>query len=508
MNIKTHNINLIKTTNDTNVNITTKNSIDYKISTMTVSCQFPNCELNLINIGKYLEIDDEIIGIKYNYGETNIMKGKYATGIYKKSKNKNADKINKNLFYNQVSIICKITDNLDQPTDNKNTGNEKTDNENTDNENMDNKNLINVKLFGNGSLHLTGVKDEHSILKVMKLLYNKLILLTEKTDKILLMSDSNNILLDNDNIIYSKSNPKVILGYKTGLKYNINKKFYTIDNFYQLFISEKFESKRSRHLLDFDGNYAGICKIELLKNKNKLYKKNANIYFDKSNLNEKTKSCLIYHDSDNKSTVIGKITYDINDTIDTINKIDKIDIIDTNNRNDSNNNCKNIKNQILEYNYSCNPFKKIYGVTILHNDIDLIKSIDINCINIFFDLKYQLNRQRLFNNLLEKGYMTEYKPEKYSGVKLIYKINQNYNLQNNLEVIKCSSTKKSNDAYMLGICTCNNKCTCNNITFLIFQSGNIIACGFRKISEIDLILYSFKHLMNSLESNIKKKLCF
>jgi len=28
------------------------NLFDYKISTMTVSCQYPDCELNLINIGK------------------------------------------------------------------------------------------------------------------------------------------------------------------------------------------------------------------------------------------------------------------------------------------------------------------------------------------------------------------------------------------------------------------------------------------------------------------------
>jgi TATA-box binding protein (TBP) (component of TFIID and TFIIIB) len=411
---------------------------DYKVSTMTVSCQYPDCELNLINIGKYLAIDDEIIGVKYNYGDTSIMKGKYATGTYKKSKNKNVDKINKNLFYNQVSISCKIGDKE-----------------------------INVKLFGNGSLHLTGIKDEKSILVVMKTIYDKLLLLTDKTDKLLLTSDSNNVLLDNDNIIYSHSDPKVILGYKTGLRYNINKKFYIMDNLHQLFISEKFESKRTRQLLDLNGNNVGLCKIELLKNKNKLYKKNANIYFDKTNFHEKSNSCLIYHDSDNKSTVIGKIIYEIE------NK-DKTD-------------AQSIKNQILEYDYLCNPFKKTIQNEI--SDSLMLKCVDINCINIFFDIKYQLNRQRLFTSLMEMGYMCEYKPEKYSGVKFIYKINQN-------------------DVKQRGICNCSNKCICNNITFLIFQSGNIIACGFRKTAGIDPILYSFKTVMDSLETRIKKKIMF
>ena len=79
--------------------------MDVKISTVTLSTKLPNCQLNLTNIGKYLDIDDDIIGIKYNYADLSIMKGKYLTTIYKKAKIKNAEKINKTLFYNQISII-------------------------------------------------------------------------------------------------------------------------------------------------------------------------------------------------------------------------------------------------------------------------------------------------------------------------------------------------------------------------------------------------------------------
>ena len=130
-----------------------KIQMDVKISTVTLSTKLPNCQLNLTNIGKYLDIDDDIIGIKYNYADLSIMKGKYLTTIYKKAKIKNAEKINKTLFYNQISIIIN-----------------------------NNGNNVNVKLFGNGSLHLTGCKyiDEGAI--VTRKIYEKLNSIRSKKD--------------------------------------------------------------------------------------------------------------------------------------------------------------------------------------------------------------------------------------------------------------------------------------------------------------------------------------
>jgi hypothetical protein len=59
-----------------------------KISTITLTTQLPNCEINLTNVGKYLEINDHVIGIKYQFGNLNIMKGEYSTTVFRKSKNK------------------------------------------------------------------------------------------------------------------------------------------------------------------------------------------------------------------------------------------------------------------------------------------------------------------------------------------------------------------------------------------------------------------------------------
>ena len=127
------------------------NLYNYKIFTMTVSCIYPGCTFNIINIGKFLDIDDSILGIKYNYGDRSVLKGIYTTSKYKKSRVKNIKKVNTVLFYNQISLVVK-TDN----------------------------NIVNAKLFSNGSLHLTGVKNSNQPKMIMKILYEKLLKLKDK----------------------------------------------------------------------------------------------------------------------------------------------------------------------------------------------------------------------------------------------------------------------------------------------------------------------------------------
>ena len=415
--------------------IESTSDIRYNISTITMSLQIPNCKLNLINIGKYLQIDDNILGIKYNYGKSSILKGKYLTSIYNRSKAKNQNKVNKTLFYNQVSIIVKLS--LDK--------------------------IINVKLFGNGSLHLTGIKHPSDGKAIINLIYDKLLKLRNQFDVILLTKDINNVYLDNENNIYTtNSKNRSIIGFKYNDIYNINKKDYTIDSNTGLFISTKYENKRTRTFLNLNGEKIGTSRIELLKNKSKLYKNNSNIHFDYQN-------GFIYYDGDGKSNIIGKI----------INEITTQSSLEENN-----------DYSIIEYKYDCNPFLQssiIYSINEFSKLTDETLQSDINCINIYFKLDFELNRQRLFKELLKLSYITEYKPEKYSGVKLRYKI---------------SKTKKLG---ALGICTCTNKCTCNHITFVIFQSGNIIASGFKSINNINDIVNDFNNLIMSLKHIIKMK---
>jgi TATA-box binding protein (TBP) (component of TFIID and TFIIIB) len=416
-----------------------------KISTITLSTHLPNCQLNLTNVGKYLDIDDEIIGLKYNYADLSIMKGKYSTTVYKKAKVKDIEKINKKLFYNQVTIIIKYNDHC-----------------------------VNVKLFGNGSLHLTGCKSIDDGKFITKRLYEKLKALSDRKMPILLTKDINNVLIDKDKLVYSYNNYQVIGYYKsTDKKYIIYNKEFVIDTKTHMFISDKMETKRRKFIYNLNGEYIGFSKIELLKNRNKFYKKNSNIHYDIQN-------GLIYHNHDN---IIGKIIYDIDET-----KITNAEYL----------------SDIIEINYDCNPF-----VIEPNIDISQMSNIDlnVNCMNIYFSLNYKINRQRLYEKIIESDYICKYKPESYSGIKMIYKVPCRTD-EFAIREVPCrtddiKSTLPSND--IKGICICSDKCTCTNITFLIFQSGNVIATGFKSREQILVVVQDFLSLCDKFKKNIQKK---
>jgi TATA-box binding protein (TBP) (component of TFIID and TFIIIB) len=402
---------------------------EFKISTVTMSTRFPGCTINLTNIGKYLDIDDIIIGIKYNYADLNVTKGSYTTTVYKKAKVKDCSKVNKFLFYNQITIIL------------NNKGNH-----------------VNIKLFGNGSLHLTGCKTVREGEEATLLLYEKLCALKTKTDTILVTKDTNGVLVDKDNLVYSydtKTNPGQIIGYVKNGVYHIHKKEFDIDSKTEMFISKKIETQRRRTLLNLNGEQIGYTQIELLKNKNKFYKKNVNIFYD-------TDNHLIYYNND---IIIGKIVY----------HYEKALITD-----------KQSKDDIKEIEYSCNPF---IGNTdyILQKPIsEKVIDRNVNCINVCFTLNMDINRQRFYDELIKLDYMCKYKPESYSGIKLIYKV---------------SAAVEIPDGY----CRCTSKCTCTNITFLVFQSGKVIATGFKSEEQIGVICSKFVALCERLRNVIQKR---
>lgn len=416
--------------------MTSIKSEQVKISTITMTTKLPECALNLTNIGKYLDIDETIVGIKYNYANLSVTKGKYSTTIYKKSKLKNESKINKVLFYNQVSIIVN-----------------------------NNGNHVNVKLFNNGSLHLTGCKMIDEGDAITRLLYNKLNGLKDKKDLLLLTMDKNGIFTDRDNLVYSHTTRQII-GHFSDNTYFIHKKEYDVDINTGMFISKKIETGRKKPMLNLDGEPIGYWQIELLQNKTKLYKKNSNVFYDFSN-------GFIYH---NNKTIIGKFVYHID--------IDKVTQKDSS--------C-----EIIEINYICNPFID-ENYTIENKQI----ITDINCINVYFKLPFDINRQRLYEQFIEMEYICKYKPESYSGVKLIYKLPT---IQSD-ESIQSDKSRQSNETLIDGYCRCSSKCTCRNITFLIFQTGNIIATGFKTQREIDMCCQHFIEICNNHKTYIQKKM--
>jgi TATA-box binding protein (TBP) (component of TFIID and TFIIIB) len=415
--------------------------VKIKVSTITMSTRFPDCTINLTNVGKYLNIDETIIGLKYSFAEVNVTKGIYSTTVYKKAKVKDATKINKALFYNQVSLIV------------NNSGNH-----------------VNVKLFGNGSLHLTGCKTIEEGTIVTRKLYEKLCLMNGKTDTVLLTRDTNGVYIDKDNLVYS-STDKQIIGYlKKNLLdcYVIKKKEYDVDKKTGMYITKNMETQRRRTLVNFDGEICGFTRIELLKNKHKFYKKNVNVFFDDD-------SGLIYYNNDN---ILGKVVYHIDNT----NKLSQL---------------PSTQDDIIELEYDCSPFNvkssdNCYKLNTKADDFSTIIDANVNCMNVYFNIDFNINRQRLYEKLIEMNYICKYKPESYSGIKLMYKLPAHYNLD-------C----KTNSS--VGYCSCSSKCTCANTTFLIFQSGNVIATGFKNFDQVSLATSQFIALCRDNQSVIQKR---
>ena len=108
---------------------------ELRISTMTAVCNI-NSDINLEVISKYLPIDDNITYIEY---ANNPIRGKKEKSISEKKANK------KRIFFNQITIIVK------------------------------NKGYFsNIKLFNNGSMSMTGLKNPDVGKQSISLLLDKL----------------------------------------------------------------------------------------------------------------------------------------------------------------------------------------------------------------------------------------------------------------------------------------------------------------------------------------------
>ena len=461
----------------------------YHIATMTMSSKITDCELNLVNIGKYLELDRDIIGIKYTYGNICFSRGIYTTTNYKKSKKKEKTKINQQLFYNQISLVVDCSNmNLFQLNSGLNKSESLLDHARTESGSKQ----INVKLFGNGSLHITGCKSEYDGKYVTELVYNKLKMISYKTHTIILSSNSYGVLLDSNNFIY-KQYKQLNENDNSSTK---NSMYYNIIGFY--------DQKTNLYVMN-NKEYVVFNKIK-------------NSFISKKNDLQKMKSIC-----NNNSDVIGVFSYCKNKKQ---NIIKLNDVIDMNKNETISTDYNNYR--IIEY--KCNPFlnknfntyseypdsftkQGVRAFTLQdpglstpewskHDDtfhkyvLDNIK-VNIDCINITYQLPYLINRNKLYEFFIDNNYICKYNPQTYSGIKFIYKlpfhnINCKFETFHSDDYLQKDQNKVQNKN---GICKCNVKCICLNITFLIFRSGNIIITGFKDVQQIKSVLHEFNNIM-------------
>jgi hypothetical protein len=352
---------------------------------MTVGIDL-NCSVSLHNLAKYLDVDGDIIGIKYKYLDKVILKGTYNTS------KKNG---NQSLFSNQVSIAI-IHKNRN----------------------------INVKVFKNGTLHITGVNSESQILMVKDLLINAFNKLAHKKDTCILVS-TEFPLVNSDNILFNSTGTRDIGYYdKENDRYIIDRRTFRYSKTHEIYIH--VNNLYEKDILDLDGVLIGKQKLV----NNTKYKR---IYKNGKKLVE------TYHGVYLDDVLMGTYEYTFSAPRSTFERV---------------------TNCIV--NYPMYPFDS----GALLNAKDYMEK-DINYYNIYVNYTYpsKFDSTQLSRYLESCGYLINYDGKK-SKVNLTFKNNP-----------KC-----------IGKCNCEYSCICNNVTIFIFQTGKINVYGIKKLSSIGEIM--------------------
>jgi TATA-box binding protein (TBP) (component of TFIID and TFIIIB) len=127
---------------------------DIYVSTMTATCKINDLKFNCENIARYIDLSyddiEDIVCALEESRKSHQQDEKYI--IYRSLPNKKKEKKNtpkkKNVFYNQVSIHLNIKSKENDP--------------------------VHIKLFTNGSIHITGCQSVNDIVETLTTIINKL----------------------------------------------------------------------------------------------------------------------------------------------------------------------------------------------------------------------------------------------------------------------------------------------------------------------------------------------
>lgn len=143
-----------------------------EVSTITCTCKIDDY-VDIISIGKYLECDQEILGIKLVYaGDVKIIKG-----TAKPSKKKHD-------FMNQCTLTVRNQEGVSF--------------------------ITSVKVFNSGVVHFTGVKSLEQAQIALEILKNKL--KTVSGFRVIKLAQSDILLLSHDNLVFGSKGQ--VIGYK------------------------------------------------------------------------------------------------------------------------------------------------------------------------------------------------------------------------------------------------------------------------------------------------------
>jgi TATA-box binding protein (TBP) (component of TFIID and TFIIIB) len=300
---------------------------------------------------------------------------------------------------------------------------------------------VNVKLFQNGKLQLTGCKQKLEAISAANIIISKLNKFLNKSVN-LKLKRHNPILLDSDNNVYSTNKGHPIIGWyneKTN-EYHISNKNCIYDETLGIFITTKQFGCRSKLLFDNTGNQVGVQTIDLLKGKKKLYTKNMNIQI------------INNHVYCNDNTIIGNVNYTFDEKYNPNNGV----VVD--------------KEKEIIHMDLC-PYLDV-DKNVIHSELSSLDSnchVDVYSIMAKKNIGFEINQTKFATFLRNNHFIVKYNPETYSGLYILFKYNTLPN------------------ATINGLCTCNTKCTCDNISLIFFQSGNIICSGFKSEEQLNKV---------------------
>ena len=440
-------------------------SSDINISTCVYIANF-NSGFDIENIFKNIQIDDNIIGIKYN-------------DLYKGEASQTS------VFYNQITVIVFL------PEFNK---------------------KINIKLFSNGITQLTGVKNKQQALSSLKILLEKIknINGSDATDIII----KNNIIYNNDNYckfinkphtridsiqIYGFTDSFVCVGERKGNDFSmidkvsgIREKVYLFDDKY--FLQTKHNDDHIKDVYNKQGVLIGYTKFIFKKKRKNIPIKSSVFKLDN------VRDCEYAYDSDlpediltesysifdKRNYLIGKQFFFIDDKIESFENLSNINV-DYKAIQD-----KKILSKIMDLSY--------------YDDFE--KNIELKCSNINNDFKIILDKtQKIDREILHKtlnssyNIYSYYNPEsKYLAVKATIYFDEDNNRLN----IK-NKKKLSETGYIPSF----------KSTIIVWSNGNICMSGCKNTPQIEVVkkeilkifnenpefIYSINNLENSSNDN-------
>jgi len=200
---------------------------DYKVSTITCNADL-GVYINLDILYENFKLDDKFVWIYYPKITDRIN----TRGIYpKKKRTPKKDSIKKNLFDNQVTTIFKINDNY----------------------------YPNLKVFKNGNIQITGIKDKDIVKDIIDLIIIQIKNIYDITPEIIVNNDIEIIGFNKFVIRMINTDFKSYLNNTMETKFLIRRKIL-----HKILISETYNNKCSFE----PGRYHGV-KLEYFWNSNK-----------------------------------------------------------------------------------------------------------------------------------------------------------------------------------------------------------------------------------------------